>query len=82
MIKKSDFNFDLTDEQIAKYPLAKRDESKLLVYQNGNMIHSIFKNIENFLDSDTLLVMNNAKVIPARLYFKRDSGAAIEILLL
>ena len=82
MIRKSDFNFPLADEQIAKYPLAKRDESKLLVYQKGISTHSVFKNIGDFLDSDTLLVMNNAKVIPARLYFKRDSGATIEVLLL
>jgi S-adenosylmethionine:tRNA ribosyltransferase-isomerase len=82
MIKKSDFHFILTDEHIAKYPLAKRDESKLLVYQNGTTKHAIFKDIGDFLDSDTLVVMNNAKVIPARLYFKRASGATIEVLLL
>jgi S-adenosylmethionine:tRNA ribosyltransferase-isomerase len=82
MIKKSDFFFELSDNQIAKYPLAVRDESKLMVYKNGSITHSVFNNIDSHLDSDTLVLMNNAKVIPARLYFKRDSGAIIEVLLL
>ncbi|MFT7230285.1 MAG: S-adenosylmethionine:tRNA ribosyltransferase-isomerase [Bacteroidia bacterium] len=82
MIKKSDFFFELADEQIAKYPLVKRDESKLLIHSMGQTDHSVFNAISNYIDDDTLLVMNNAKVIPARLYFKRESGAAIEVLLL
>ena len=82
MIKKSDFFFELADEQIAKYPLAERDQSKLLVQRKGKTIHSAFSAIGDYLDKNTLLVMNNAKVIPARLYFKRESGAAIEVLLL
>ena len=82
MIKKSDFFFELADEQIAKYPLAERDQSKLLIHRKGKTTHSVFSALSDYLDKNTLLVMNNAKVIPARLYFKRESGAAIEVLLL
>lgn len=81
-IEKKDFYFELPEERIAKFPLAKRDESKLLVYKNGETEVTDFKQLPHFLASDTLLVMNNAKVIPARLYFKRESGALIEVLLL
>lgn len=80
-LSKSDFYFDLPASRIAKYPLAKRDESKLLIYRNS-IDHTKFKDIDNFIPADTLLVMNNAKVIPARLYFKRETGATIEVLLL
>lgn len=82
MLRKSDFSFELENERIAKYPLDQRDESKLLVHRSGHTTHSTFKEIDEHLDSDVLLVMNNAKVIPARLYFRRKSGAAIEVLLL
>ncbi|MDG2454601.1 MAG: S-adenosylmethionine:tRNA ribosyltransferase-isomerase [Bacteroidia bacterium] len=82
MIKKSDFNFKLDEERIAKYPLERRDESKLLVYKDAVFSHHVFKNIGKTLGSDTLIVRNNAKVIPARLYFKRATGALIEVLLL
>ena len=82
MIKKSDFNFDLPEANIAKYPLNNRDDSKLLVYRDGKNEYDSFKNIKEYLPANSLLVMNNAKVIPARLYFKRVSGATIEILLL
>ena len=81
-IKKEDFYFDLPEKRIAKCPLAKRDESKLLVYKNGQTEVDSFKKLAEYLDENTLLVMNNAKVIPARLYFNRDSGALIEVLLL
>lgn len=82
MIKKSDFNFELDEARIAKYPLERRDESKLLVYKDAVFSHKIFKNISKILGNDTLIVRNNAKVIPARLYFKRATGALIEVLLL
>ncbi|PCJ65496.1 MAG: tRNA preQ1(34) S-adenosylmethionine ribosyltransferase-isomerase QueA [Bacteroidetes bacterium] len=82
MIKRSDFDFDLPEDNIAKYPLENRDASKLLVHRNGSSQFDNFSQIADYLDSDTLLVMNNAKVIPARLYFNRESGAAIEVLLL
>jgi S-adenosylmethionine:tRNA ribosyltransferase-isomerase len=82
MIKKSDFNFDLPETNIAKYPLSNRDDSRLLVYRDGKSEYDSFKHIKEYLPANSLLVMNNAKVIPARLYFKRVSGATIEILLL
>lgn len=82
MIRRTDFNFELEEERIAKYPLDQRDASKLLVYKGQEVLHREFSEITNWLDKDTLLVMNNAKVIPARLYFKRQTGALIEVLLL
>ena len=82
MIKKSDFNFELGEESIAKYPLKNRDQSKLLVYKDKEITHYTFEDISNLLEGDTLIIRNNAKVIPARLYFKRATGALIEVLLL
>ena len=82
MIKRSDFNFELDDHSIAKYPLKNRQDSKLLVHKNGENAICQFSDVVDHLDGDTLLVMNNARVIPARLYFKRETGALIEVLLL
>ena len=82
MIKKSDFNFELPEANIAKFPLGNRDKSKILIHQNGDSQYDVFENIGKYIAPDTLLVLNNAKVIPARLYFKRESGATIEVLLL
>lgn len=78
-IKISDYEYDLPSERIAIYPLANRDDSKLLVYNKGNIIHSEFRRLVNYLPSDALLVFNNTRVIRARLQFKKDSGAQIEI---
>ena len=82
LVRKSDFFFELNEDQIAKYPLNKRDQSKLLCYQYGKITHHKFTDISSILPKDSLLIMNNAKVIPARLYFKRKTGALIEVLLL
>ena len=82
LVRKSDFFFELHEDQIAKYPLKKRDQSKLLCYQNGQITHRKFSEVSSILPKDSLLIMNNAKVIPARLYFKRNTGALIEVLLL
>lgn len=81
-ISKSDFNYHLPESHIAKYPLKQRDNAKLLWYKNGQIQHHIFSDILELLPSDAHLVLNNAKVIPARLYFKRTTGATVEILLL
>ncbi|MBR9860948.1 S-adenosylmethionine:tRNA ribosyltransferase-isomerase [bacterium] len=81
-IKKSDFYFDLPEDRIAKYPLKNRSESKLLVYRDGNLSTSQFKFLPQYLEKDDVLIFNNARVIPARLYFKRSTGAMIEVLLL
>lgn len=74
-----DYNYDLPQERIAKYPLAKRDESKLLIYKNPDIQQDVFKNIAGYLDSSYLLIRNNTKVFQARLLFKKETGAEIEI---
>jgi S-adenosylmethionine:tRNA ribosyltransferase-isomerase len=71
--------YDLPEDKIAKFPLEKRGESKLLVYRDGNITHSIFKNIPVFLPDDSLMVFNNTRVIRARLLFHRATGAKIEV---
>ena len=81
-IPLSSFTYDLPNDRIALYPLPERDQSKLLVYQQGLIEHRIFTDITEYLPSDTLLVFNNTRVIPARLHFYKDTGATIEIFLL
>ena len=81
-IKLSDYTYDLPDERIAKFPLSNRDESKLLVYQQGKISHAIFKNITDYLPKNSLLVFNNTKVIPARIHFQKSTGAIIQLFLL
>jgi S-adenosylmethionine:tRNA ribosyltransferase-isomerase len=78
-ISIEDFSYDLPDERIARYPLAERDQSKLLVYNNGLISESIYKNLPDYLPNDTLLVFNNTKVVEARLLFQKSSGGNIEI---
>ena len=74
-----DYNYNLPDERIAKYPLSDRSSSKLLVYRDGNVISSVFSKIPEFLPENSLMVFNDTKVVPARLHFQRRSGAHIEI---
>lgn len=74
-----DYDYPLPDEKIAKFPLPNRDESKLLLYRDGNIGESIFKNIGDFLPPRSLMVFNNTKVIQARLLFRKATGAKIEI---
>lgn len=83
-IHLSDYWYTLPDEKIAKYPLAKRDQSKLLVYKGkpGTIAHESFINIADHLPPDASLFFNNTKVIPARLLFHKATGATIEIFLL
>lgn len=81
-IHLQDFEYVLPESQIAKYPLEVRDQARLLVYQQGEIAHSYFYNLSFFLPEQTLLVFNDTKVIPARLYFRRDTGALIEVFLL
>lgn len=78
-INIEDYNYPLLNERIAKYPLAKRDESKLLVNRNGVFSTKIFKDLSNELPTKSLLVFNNTKVIQARMLFQKDTGAHIEI---
>lgn len=84
-LKKSDFYFDLPEELIAQDPLEDRSSSRLLVLdkETGETSHHIFKEVINYLNPGDCLVLNNTKVIPARLIgHKEDTGAAIEVLLL
>ena len=74
-----DYNYTLPDERIAKYPLASRDMSKLLVYDNGNVAERRFSDISDLLPVDSIMVFNDTKVVPARLHFQRETGAHIEI---
>lgn len=78
-IKISEFDYNLPEERIAKFPLDKRDESKLLIYRDGDIHHRQFKNIAEIIPANTLLVFNNAKVIRARIIMHKPSGARIEV---
>ncbi len=78
-IRIEDYNYDLPDERIAKFPLKNRDASKLLVYNKGEISESKFSSIPDFLPDDSLLVFNNTKVIQARMQFAKPTGAQIEI---
>ena len=74
-----DFTYDLPENKIAKYPLEERDQSKLLIYRNGNIEENIYKYLDKYITEKSLLVFNNTKVIQARLLFKNSSGDKIEI---
>lgn len=78
-IEISNYNYQLPDERIAKYPLSSRDKSKLLVYRSGNISHTVFDDIVNQLPNVGLMIFNNTRVIQARLYFQKSTGANIEI---
>ena len=75
----ADYNYPLPEERIAKYPLAERDHSKLLVYCNGKVSEDKFYNIGDYIAPHSLLVYNNTRVIQARLEFHKPSGARIEV---
>lgn len=81
-ISISDYTYTLPPERIAVYPLANRDQSKLLFYDRGAIDHHIFSSLPGLLPADSLLFFNDTKVIPARLHFQKDTGAVIEIFLL
>lgn len=78
-IRIEDYDYPLPDERIAKFPLAKRDESKLLLYKDGQVSESVFKHIADYLPAGSLLVYNNTRVIQARLLFQKATGARIEV---
>ena len=83
-MKVSDFNYELPEELIAQHPYDKRDEARLMVLDKTNekIEHKVFKDVINYLNPGDCLVINNTKVIPARLYGKKDTGANVEFLLL
>lgn len=81
-IRISDYNYDLPDERIAKFPIAQRDHSKLLVYRHGEVSDDVFHRLPDYLPKGALMVFNNTKVIQARLHFRKETGALIEVFLM
>ena len=81
-LRLDQFQYDLPDERIARFPLPQRDQSKLLVYKEGQISHHQFLELPDLLPTDSFLVFNNTKVIPARLLFTKSTGATIELFLL
>ena len=78
----SDYQYPLPDERIAKFPIAQRDHSKLLVYRHGEVGEDVFYHLPDYLPKDSLMVFNNTKVIQARMHFRKSTGALIEVFLL
>ena len=81
-IRIEDYDYPLPDHRIAKFPLAERDSSKLLVYRHGEVTEDTFHNLPHYLPQGALMVFNNTRVIQARLHFHKETGAQIEIFLL
>ena len=81
-INLSDFTYFLPKEKIAQHPLKDRDKAKLQVYQRGKITHTNFYSIHDFIKKNSLIVFNDTKVINARLFFKKSTGAKIEVFLL
>lgn len=81
-LKRSTYNYFLPEELIAQEPVEPRDSSRLMVCDNGNITHRHFYDIIDYLNPGDLLVVNDSKVIPARLWARRESGALIEVVLL
>lgn len=79
LINISDYTYTLPEEKIARYPLAERDASKLLIYRNGQLSEDIYRHIDEYLPANSLLVFNNTKVVEARLEFQKPTGGVIEI---
>lgn len=78
-ISIEDYSYELPEDRIAKFPLAHRNDSKLLVYKQGSISEDVFKNISTHLHGNMLMVMNNTRVIQARLMFKKETGTHIEV---
>lgn len=78
-IRISEYNYPLPDERIAKFPLTVRDQSKLLVYRHGEVSEDTFTSLPEYLEQGELMVFNNTKVIQARLHFRKETGALIEV---
>ena len=78
-IRIADYTYDLPHERIAKYPLTERDASKLLVWDGDSISDRVFRELPSVVDRDAVMVFNNTRVIRARLIFRKESGAAIEV---
>src|SRR6185503_9276812 len=74
-----DFTYSLPEERIAKYPLAERDASKLLIYKDRNISEDIYRSIADHIPLNSLLIFNDTKVLEARLLFQKSTGGVIEI---
>ena len=70
-----DYNYDLPEQRIAKFPLPERDSSKLLIYNKGIVSEDNFTSLPQYLPQNALMVFNNTKVIQARLHFRKETGA-------
>lgn len=81
-IRINDYDYPLPDERIAKFPLARRDQSKLLVWRQGKISDDTFCRLPDYLPEGALMVFNNTKVIQARMHFRKSTGALIEVFLL
>ena len=79
-IRIEDFNYPLPDERIAKFPLSKRDDSKLLVYRKGEIEEHRFHELPKVLPADSLLVFNNTRVIQASMNFRKETVVLIEVI--
>lgn len=78
-IRIEDYDYELPDERIAKFPLKERDHSKLLVYRNGEMEERRFYELPEILPEDSVVVFNNTRVIQARLFFEKETGGKVEV---
>lgn len=78
-LRISEYNYQLPDNRIARYPLEERDASKLLIFRNGTISENIFRNAGDYIPTNSLLVYNNTRVIQARMIFQKPTGARIEI---
>jgi len=76
-----DYNYELSEDRIAKFPVQPRDSSKILIATDNNLQQDFFYNIAKYLPPDGLLILNNTKVVPARIMVKKETGAWIEFLL-
>ena len=84
MLSTKDFYYDLPTERIAQTPATPRDSSRLLVYnrQTDSVEHKIFRDVKEYFKKGDLIVVNNTKVLPARMFFYTPNGGKVEILLL
>src|SRR4051812_21381714 len=78
-LRIEDYTYPLPEDRIAKYPLAERDASKLLIYKDGNISEDVYRNISEHIPTGSLMVFNQTKVVHARLLFRKESGSLIEV---
>lgn len=81
-LNTDDYNYELPDHRIALFPMQPRDQSKLLVFNKGKISHRTFQELPTLLPESSILFFNDTRVIPARIRFKKPSGAVIEVFIL